>query len=124
MQKKRVQVKEKIENKLEKSQLLSFFIQLSFLIRNENERLHRGGINALRYDPKNDRLYTAGRDSIIRAWDCKRYGVCFDLIEKQNIYFHQIFFQSDMYEYSMEHHTDWVNDIVLVNSGKHSKKIF
>jgi len=28
-----------------------------------------------------------------------------------------------MYEYSMEHHTDWVNDIVLVNSGKHSKKI-
>jgi WD repeat-containing protein 48 len=75
-------------------------VQLSFLIRNENERLHRGGINALRYDPKNDRLYTAGRDSIIRAWDCKRYG-------------------SDMYEYSMEHHTDWVNDIVLVNSGKH-----
>ncbi|CAF4881552.1 unnamed protein product, partial [Rotaria sp. Silwood1] len=73
---------------------------LSFLIRNENERVHRGGINALRYDAKNDRLYTAGRDSIIRAWDCKRYG-------------------SDMYEYSMEHHTDWVNDIVLVNSGKH-----
>lgn len=33
------------------------------------------------------------------------------------------FFQSDMYEYSMEHHTDWVNDIVLVNSGKHSKRI-
>ena len=29
-------------------------------------------------------------------------------------------FQSDIYEYSMEHHTDWVNDIVLVNSGKHS----
>ncbi|CAF3485444.1 unnamed protein product [Rotaria sp. Silwood1] len=75
-------------------------VQLSFLIRNENERVHRGGINALRYDAKNDRLYTAGRDSIIRAWDCKRYG-------------------SDMYEYSMEHHTDWVNDIVLVNSGKH-----
>ncbi len=24
----------------------------------------------------------------------------------------------------MEHHTDWVNDIVLVNSGKHSKRIF
>lgn len=24
----------------------------------------------------------------------------------------------------MEHHTDWVNDIVLVNSGKHSKTIF
>ena len=22
----------------------------------------------------------------------------------------------------MEHHTDWVNDIVLVNSGKHSKR--
>ena len=30
--------------------------------------------------------------------------------------------QSDMYEYSMEHHTDWVNDIVLVNAGKHSKR--
>ncbi len=24
----------------------------------------------------------------------------------------------------MEHHTDWVNDIVLVNSGKHSKRIY
>ena len=28
-----------------------------------------------------------------------------------------------MYEYSMEHHTDWVNDIVLVNSGKHSEGV-
>lgn len=24
----------------------------------------------------------------------------------------------------MEHHTDWVNDIVLVNSGKHSTRNF
>lgn len=71
---------EKTRSSNEKQGLLNFFkylyfIQLSFLIRNENERLHRGGINALRYDAKSDRLYTAGRDSIIRAWDCKRYGV-------------------------------------------------
>lgn len=58
------------------------------------EKRHRSGINALQVDPKLDRLYTAGRDSIIRVYEHERY--------LQN----------------MEHHTDWVNDIVLCCGGR------
>lgn len=62
------------------------------------EKRHRSGVNALQIDPKLDRLYTAGRDSIIRVYEHERY--------LQN----------------MEHHTDWVNDIVLCCGGRNCKK--
>lgn len=61
------------------------------------EKRHRSGVNALQLDPALDRLYSAGRDSIIRVYE------------------HERFLQG------MEHHTDWVNDIVLCCSGKHRK---
>lgn len=54
-------------------------------------------------DSSAHRLYTAGRDSIIRIWsdDPKRAA-------------------DPDYPYlaSMEHHTDWVNDVVLCCSGR------
>ncbi|XP_056629962.1 WD repeat-containing protein 48 homolog isoform X2 [Diorhabda sublineata] len=59
------------------------------------EKRHRSGVNALQLDPALDRLYSAGRDSIIRVFEHEKY-------------FH-----------GMEHHTDWVNDIVLCCGGKH-----
>ncbi|PSN54916.1 WD repeat-containing protein 48, partial [Blattella germanica] len=65
---------------------------VSFVIRDEVERRHRAGVNSLQYDAHLNRLYSAGRDSIIRIWNCK------------NI--------KEPYTLSMEHHTDWVNDIV------------
>ena len=43
-----------------------FIFQVSFVIRDEGERCHRAGVNSLQYDPYLNRLYTAGRDSIIR----------------------------------------------------------
>lgn len=61
------------------------------------EKRHRSGVNALQLDPALDRLYSAGRDSIIRVYEHERY-------------FH-----------GMEHHTDWVNDIVLCCGGRHCK---
>lgn len=64
------------------------------VICEDEERRHRSGINALQVDPKLDRLYSAGRDSIIRVYEHERY--------LQN----------------MEHHTDWVNDIVLCCGGR------
>ncbi|KAK4303377.1 hypothetical protein Pmani_024605 [Petrolisthes manimaculis] len=73
-------------------------VQISFVIRDEFEKSHRSSVNSLQYDPYLHRLYSAGRDSIIRIWNCKN--------------------QKEPYIQSMEHHTDWVNDIVLCCGGK------
>uniref|UniRef100_A0A8C9DP85 WD repeat-containing protein 48 n=1 Tax=Prolemur simus TaxID=1328070 RepID=A0A8C9DP85_PROSS len=56
-------------------------------------------VNALQLDPALNRLFTAGRDSIIRIWSVNQH-------------------KQDPYIASMEHHTDWVNDIVLCCNGK------
>ncbi|KAH9278524.1 WD repeat-containing protein 48 [Echinococcus granulosus] len=74
-------------------------ICLSMVLRAKEERRNRFGVNSLDYDPYQKRLYTAGRDSVIRVWDIKR--------------------QSDPYLQSMEHHADWVNDIVLCCDGEY-----
>jgi len=73
-------------------------VQVSFVIREEGERCHRAGVNSLQYDPYLSRLYTAGRDSIIRIWNVRNV--------------------QEPYVQSMEHHTDWVNDIQLCCGGK------
>jgi len=44
-------------------------IAVSFIIRDKEERLNRSGVNAVRVDPNQHMLFTAGRDSIIRSWD-------------------------------------------------------
>jgi WD repeat-containing protein 48 len=81
-------------------------VQLSFVVRDQFERKHRGSVVALQYDSMNGHLYSAGTDTIIRKWDIrlpehiatkKEYG---------------------RYLSSMEHHVDWVNDLVLCCSGK------
>lgn len=74
------------------------------VIRDEVEKRHRAGVNSLQYDPALHRLYSAGRDSIIRIWNCKN--------------------MKDPYIQSMEHHTDWVNDIVLCCGGKNCTYFF
>ena len=58
---------------------------MSFVIREEGERCHRAGVNSLQYDPYLSRLYTAGRDSIIRIWNVRNV--------------------QEPYVQSMEHHT-------------------
>ncbi|KAK4468616.1 hypothetical protein MN116_007806 [Schistosoma mekongi] len=72
--------------------------RLSFFIRAEIEPKNRSGVNSLQYDPYTDRLFTAGRDSVIRVWNTKR--------------------PSDPLVHTMEHHADWVTDIVLCCGGK------
>ena len=44
-------------------------ISVSFTIRKESEPLNRSGVNRVRVDPVTRRLFSAGRDSIIRCWD-------------------------------------------------------
>ena len=43
-------------------------VVVSYTVRNEAEPGNRLGVNALQYDSKVNRLFTAGRDSIIRCW--------------------------------------------------------
>uniref|UniRef100_A0A2K6FIV7 WD repeat-containing protein 48 n=1 Tax=Propithecus coquereli TaxID=379532 RepID=A0A2K6FIV7_PROCO len=77
----------------------SFKERVSYVIRDEVEKYNRNGVNALQLDPALNRLFTAGRDSIIRIWSVNQH-------------------KQDPYIASMEHHTDWVNDIVLCCNGK------
>ncbi|OTF70814.1 hypothetical protein BLA29_005693 [Euroglyphus maynei] len=116
-------------------------ITVSYVIRSEQERYHRSGINSLQYDPHLGRLYSAGRDSIIRIWNV--YNA-----KTKSLIHHQptnsrsssnviginyspqpqpppsssssssLSHQDDFYLCSMEHHTDWVNDIVLCCDGR------
>ncbi|KHJ41842.1 hypothetical protein D918_08058 [Trichuris suis] len=74
-------------------------VQVSFVIRDEVEPRHRSGVNSLQFDPSMQRLYSAGRDSIIRIWNPR--------------------LARDPYVGSMEHHTDWVNDLLLCCNGRH-----
>ena len=55
--------------------LVWFTFQVSYVIRDEIERCHRSGVNSLKYDPYLNRLYTAGRDSIIRIGNIKSVKV-------------------------------------------------
>lgn len=82
------------------------FTQVSFVIRDAEEKRHRNGVNALQLDPINGRLYSAGKDAIIRVWD--------STVANQNA-------SHEPYIQSMEHHNDWVNDIVLCCGGKNCK---
>ncbi|CAG2116054.1 unnamed protein product, partial [Medioppia subpectinata] len=74
-------------------------VSVSYVIRDEVEKYHRSGVNSLQLDPHSGRLYSAGRDSIIRIWNTRQQT-------------------SSPYVLSMEHHTDWCNDIILCCGGK------
>lgn len=60
-------------------------------------------MNALQLDPVNGRLYSAGKDAIIRVWNSTQTE------------------STEPYMLSMEHHNDWVNDIVLCCGGRNRK---
>ena len=98
-------------------------IHVSYVIRDEVEKLNRFGVNALQYDPQLNRLYSAGRDGIIRIWNTSVSSGAPSGASKNSAgatprgvtTYGQL---SDPYIASMEHHTDWVNDIVLCCGGK------
>eukprot|EP00124_Ichthyophonus_hoferi_P001501 Ihof_evm11s79 gene=Ihof_evmTU11s79 len=72
-------------------------VRVSFVLRAHNcDAQHRFGVNALKVDSERGLLYTAGRDAIIRTWDINDVPVT-----------------DPIYLRSLEHHTDWVNDVVL-----------
>lgn len=96
-------------------------VSISFVIREKEEPLHRAGVNSLQYDSYLDRLYSAGRDSVIRIWN-----LACEQDEPSPSYRDPNGFAKPMrrstnenyYSRSMEHHTDWVNDIILCCNGR------
>eukprot|EP00123_Amoebidium_parasiticum_P014993 comp22732_c2_seq1/m.35399 comp22732_c2_seq1/g.35399 ORF comp22732_c2_seq1/g.35399 comp22732_c2_seq1/m.35399 type:complete len:484 (-) comp22732_c2_seq1:700-2151(-) len=72
-------------------------VRVSFVVSTHTATTrHRFGVNSLRLDPHTSTLYTAGRDAVIRTWEVN--GVPEREAEHTGSY---------------EHHTDWVNDILL-----------
>jgi hypothetical protein len=124
---------------------LNRFVKLSIIIRDPVEKLNRSGINCIKYEQNSDRqqiqgdrLFTAGRDSIIRVY------THFDFPQQQqqqqqqfhhNSHLQQNSFNSSssnslndvnaqnyssdqFYQMSLSHHTDWINDIVVCKKTK------
>ena len=44
-------------------------VSVTYTLREKREPLNRSGVNQIRVDSDNKKIYTAGRDSIIRCWD-------------------------------------------------------
>ncbi|KAI6183916.1 hypothetical protein M3Y97_00539900 [Aphelenchoides bicaudatus] len=80
-------------------------VQISFIIRDEQETRHRSFINALQYDAESKTLFSAGSDMIIRKWDVNS-------LDESPV-------PSPKYLQSLEHHYDWINDICLCNQGNY-----
>lgn len=59
--------------------------QVSYVIRDEVEKYNRNGVNALQLDPALNRLFTAGRDSIIRIWSVYQHKVNLSLNADVNV---------------------------------------
>ena len=138
--------------------------------RDPDEPWNRSGVNALQIDPLAHRLYTAGRDSIIRTWDISdnkevdahthththkhthKHTHTHTYTHRHthtNTHYRKLPFpplpsppllsflssvshlhlsspplpspQRPQYVRAMEHHTDWVNDIVLCQGGRNSE---
>lgn len=62
-------------NSLRAARTRIFLFQVSYVIRDEVEKYNRNGVNALQLDPALNRLFTAGRDSIIRIWSVYQHKV-------------------------------------------------
>lgn len=67
---------------------------VTYLLRQPEQR-PRSGVNALAFSPTADRLYAAGRDGVVRAWDTAAAA--------PSSAFHE--------------HADWVNDVLVVHNG-------
>ena len=121
------------------SLFLFLLFQLSIIIRDPVEKLNRSGINCLKYEQNAnaDRLFTAGRDSIIRVYTNLAHYAQEQQQHQQQQHFNSASAASlnditissnsstppltssdNLYQMSMSHHTDWVNDIIVCKRSK------
>ena len=71
-------------------------VTISYVIREPEELQNRAGVNCLQFDEQSHLLYTAGRDSIIRSWNCLAENAA-----------------SIECSLCMDGHSDWINSIIL-----------
>ncbi|KAK5985520.1 WD repeat-containing protein 48 [Trichostrongylus colubriformis] len=88
-------------------------MKISFIIRDENEHRHRAAVSALQYDASTGRLFSAGNDTIIRLWKVPSAGTKEAWPSHRNGATSQATFVQ-----AMEHHTDWINDLILCCNGR------
>lgn len=89
--------------------------KISFIIREESEPRHRSAVSALQFDPITNKLYSGGSDTIIRVWNVPQHKDAFSArggVSSPNR-------SSVQFLTSLEHHTDWVNDMYLCGGGKY-----
>ena len=92
--------------------------KLSFIIRDQVEKLNRSGINCIKFEKNTNnstnsleslRLFTAGRDSIIRVYNN---------LNHLNANNNDTNNADNFYHMSLSHHTDWINDIILCKDSR------
>ncbi|PIC37899.1 hypothetical protein B9Z55_010087 [Caenorhabditis nigoni] len=92
--------------------------KLSFIIRDEQEPLHRSAVSALQYDALHSRLFTGGSDTIIRTWSVPQHKLLQDAFSARGGVRSAGKNSPVQYQSSLERHTDWVTDMVLCGNGK------
>lgn len=90
------------------------------MVRDAEEKRHKRGVNALQLDHNNGRLFSCGRDAIVSFF----LLFCSRVFDKLNSPFQIRIWNTNAsnmdnsYIQSLEHHNDWVNDIVLCCGGR------
>lgn len=69
--------------------------------------MHRSFVNSIQYDHLTGQLFSAGADSVIRKWDTLMPAKAAETASHGR------------YMQSLEHHYDWVNDIILCRDGNY-----
>eukprot|EP00112_Aurelia_sp_Birch-Aquarium-sp1_P016107 Seg362.6 transcript_id=Seg362.6/GoldUCD/mRNA.D3Y31 product="WD repeat-containing protein 48" protein_id=Seg362.6/GoldUCD/D3Y31 len=92
-------------------------VVVSFTIRDKVENKNRLGVNCLQYDPRLKRLFSAGRDSIVRCWRTDEEGMGLNQQREELSQCHSRGQGQDPLLF-FEHHTDWVNSLILCRNGK------
>ncbi|KAI6194520.1 WD repeat-containing protein 48-like protein [Aphelenchoides besseyi] len=81
--------------------------KISFIIRDEMETRHRSFVNCLQFDGQTKNLFSGGADMIIRKWDTADTSTGDSKTSTAR------------FVQALEHHYDWVNDIVLCGDGNY-----
>jgi WD repeat-containing protein 48 len=91
---------------------------VSFVVRDAEEKRHKRGVNALQLD-HNGRLFSCGRDAIVSSISsCCSTEVLKISSPQIRIWNTNASNMDNSYIQSLEHHNDWVNDIVLCCGGR------
>lgn len=92
------------------------------MIRDAEEKRHKRGVNALQLD-HNGRLFSCGRDGIVSYKKILRFLLVVQrkflkITSQIRIWNTNASNMDNSYIQSLEHHNDWVNDIVLCCGGR------